>query len=110
MYGILHVHYGLHFVLALSEDVLEPADVVMKPPCRRQSCLLGEELVAGDDQLGLGLLQAVHHRLLPQVRVQGHHRETTLETRLDRETRLYLRSREILTRVLSRHFLLFGWA
>ena len=38
--------------------------------------------MGGDNQLGRRLLQAVHHRLLPQVRVQGHHRETTLETRL----------------------------
>ena len=44
-----------------------------------------EELVGGDDQLCRRLLEAVHHRLLPQVGVQGHHRETTSETRLYQE-------------------------
>ena len=44
-----------------------------------------EELVGGDDQLSRRLLQAVHHRLLPQVGVEGHHRETTSETRLHME-------------------------
>ena len=47
--------------------------------------LLGEELVAGDDQLSLGLLQTMHHRLLPKVCLQGHHWETMLETGLQRE-------------------------
>ena len=126
MDGILHVHYGLHFVLARSQDVFEPVHGVIKPPSTRQSCLLreepvagddqldayvdidddekdddddgllGEELVAGDDQLSLSLLQTVDHRLLPQVRVQGHHRETMLETGLQREKGFYLRNRELM--------------
>ena len=58
--------------------------------------LLWEELVAGDDQLSLSLLQTVDHRLLPQVRVQGHHRETMLETGLQREKGFYLRNRELM--------------
>ena len=49
-----------------------------------------EELVGGDDQLSRRLLEAVHHRLLPQVGVEGHHRETTPETRLHKEITLYL--------------------
>ena len=61
-----HVHNRLHFVPVGGEDVAE----------------LGQELVAGDHQLGPSLVQPVHHRLLAQVGVQGDHWEALPEAGL----------------------------
>ena len=47
---------------------------------------LGQELGGGDHGLHLGLEEAVPHRVLAQVGVQGHHGQGLLETRLRSRT------------------------
>ena len=101
VYRVLHVHDRLHLVLAGGQDVLEPEHGAMKlgeelvdgndhlddvndddDNDNDDNGLLGEELVAGDDELRLCLLQPVDDRLLPQVGVESHHWQTLPETRL----------------------------
>ena len=64
--GVLHVHDGLDIVLPGGEDALE----------------LGQQFMAGDDHLGLGLIETMDNTILSQVGVDCDNRQGLLETSL----------------------------